>query len=584
MRKAASFIRKKCSEKEGQSSEWDKFFLSTLDKKASFYQDTFAGPLPLLFVNAFSEGELRSLLKVIIEEHSKEIRSRFPKTGRWKTLRTESPVKIVQNLSKGQCFQLVLLMDDCTIVRSLEYLIEDGVVKIPATEVRRQNVPQIGSGWYNVEWECSRFGFRCISKNENIAPARLKRLVLLLNREETQKRQLEWKLRHVPVEGLKGKLDAWIHEHDPREILREIILTTEDNMLRTFESLRYGWFTQPTASQEEDRLIDKILWKLGYDVRLFPPDQKIFWDRLEAIITRVKSRPIKEEADREAIRSVAANFFVSLEDVLDRSLSFISWALLCDHYAIPRFKYNQAEARKVMADRLNGRKLPSGEKLVLDPGGKNTLFPLIQGFQVLLEVCEEVLEGSKALRRSQAELPGYHGQTDLQLFPFLHKALILDLNTECREDILRRLRSVSSALESSQICNVRNRIEHKRPDFPNDREILEACGSVDKVVGELEETGVCPLIYFFDSHIVDPYGRQSVVLKNYRGRKTYLRRPSEYEVCGLPPIKEPQVLVPCLRVNDSSEPIRFLFEESSDYVRLWWGYPRRKARLPQVHT
>ena len=119
-----------------------------------------------------------------------------------------------------------------------------------------------------------------------------------------------------------------------------------------------------------------------------------------------------------------------------------------------------------MATSLNGQRLGSNEPLVFDPNGKNTLYPLVQGFALLARVCSETIEdGSGTLKRPKNELPGYHNKTEIDLFPFLHKVLILDLTKSDRDRMIESLQEITATLEESQVCNLRNRLEHKRSLF-----------------------------------------------------------------------------------------------------------------------
>jgi len=337
----------------------------------------------------------------------------------------------------------------------------------------------------------------------------------------------------------------------------------------------------PASPEEEERLVEKILWKLGFDIGLYPPHQRLFWDRLDKLLEAARTYTTYNQHDRESIRSAGVNLFVSVEEILDYSLSFTTWALLSDHYGVTKFKCNFDEARRFMASRLNGLRLGSNEPLEFDAGGKNTLYPLVQGFAVLAQLCSEIIEGQNGeLARPENELPGYYDKTEIELFPFLHKALVLDLRKGDCDLILRLLREITARLEKSQVCNIRNRIEHRRPDFPNQEEIERACVGVADTVNKMEAAGVCPLIYLYTGRTVDQYGRGLLIFKDYKAREITISQPSLYRVCRLPSIRRPQIIVPCMHINDSFELLRFQFEETSDYVEIWRDYPKRIPRVP----
>jgi len=576
---AASFISDE-SNRTGEPPSEKFSFSPTLLGAGDYHDDMHMGKFPWLLVNAFSQTEIKNILSRLIDQYSKEIRERFPKTRRFKGTLSGSGENISERLTKAQCFQLILLMPDDTIVGCMESLIDEGVINIPATETRTPGVTYGRSGWLQTNCECSRFGVRSVTDKFEIALARLKRLIKELYKEE-ELAQLQWKLRNVEGEDIYEKLDRYVHTEDPKRIVTDLVLTSPSHIQRAFKNLRYGRFVLPSSPEEEERLVEKILWKLGFDVELYPPYQRLFWDRLEKLLKTVRTDSTYTEHDRELIRSAGVNFFVSLEEILDYSLSFTAWALLSDHYGITKFKCNFDKARRFMASCLNGRRLGSNEPLAFDADGKNTLYPLVQGFAVLAELCSEMIERRNGeRRRSENELPWYYDKTEIELFPFLHRELILDLTERDCDRMVALLREISATLETCQICNIRNRLEHRRPDFPNQEEVERACGAVSETVNKMETSGVCPLIYLYAGKIVDQYGRGVTIFKNYRGGKIAINEPSQYRLCRLPSFKQPQIIVPWMHIGNSVELMRFQFEEISDYVKMWREYPKRRPQVP----
>lgn len=148
-----------------------------------------------------------------------------------------------------------------------------------------------------------------------------------------------------------------------------------------------------------------------------------------------------------------------MEQILNYSLSFITWTLLSDHYLETMFRLNLAQAQEFMAMRLSG--ISIGEtKLEFDPAGKNTLFPLILGFDILANLCRKMLDESDKFLRPDSEIPDFLKYSKLESFPFFHKVLILDLRENDREKVLELLKETSQSLTRAQVCNIRNRIEH----------------------------------------------------------------------------------------------------------------------------
>ncbi len=575
-----TFVSNESEEANGPASEWGKFFLHLTDDH-DYYEDMALRGFPWFLINSFSKTEIQNILTIVISQHSKEMRQRFPKSGQFRDILSGSGKSISERLTKAQCFQLLLLMSDEDIADCVECLINDRVINIPYTETRTSRVTHRRSGWHEITCRCSQMGIRSSSKGLNIAPARLKRLVKEIYRGEGELADLRWKLTDIDGESIYEKLDKYIHVEDPSHIIRNLIFSNVEHLRRTFENLRFGRFVLPSSAEEQERLIERILWKLGFDSGVYPPHQLRFWERLEKIVEVSRAGAFNNEHDRELIRSAGVNLFVSLEEILSYSLSFATWALLSDHYDVTKFKCNLDEARQFMATSLNGQRLGSNEPLVFDPNGKNTLYPLVQGFALLARVCSETIEdGSGTLKRPKNELPGYHNKTEIDLFPFLHKVLILDLTKSDRDRMIESLQEITATLEESQVCNLRNRLEHKRLDFPDQQEIEKTCSAVTYIIDKMEKSGICPLVYLYAGRTMDQYGRGVVTFKDYKGRGITINQPSQYRLCRLPSIHEPQIVVPSLHINDSSELMRFTFEEISDYVKMWQDYPRRKPRIP----
>jgi hypothetical protein len=576
---AVAFISKESVKVDGSPSDWAGFFVGFAGTP-EYYDDMQLGQLPWLLVNAFSETELQNILIRLIDQHSKEIRQRFPNVKRFKNILSGSAEKISKGLTKAQCFQLILLMPDNDIASNVEYLIEKRVINIPPTETRTSGVTYRPRGWLHISCECSRFGVRSVARARDIALARLKCLIKELYKEERELEQLQWELRHVDGESIYEKLDEYVHTEDPKCIASDLILASSDHLNQAFQFLRYGWFVSPSSPEEEERIVEKILWKLGFDIRLYPSHQRLFWDRMERLLEAAKTYTAYNEHDRELIRSAGVNFFVSLEEILDYSLSFTTWALLSDHYGDTKFKCNFHDARRFMALRLNERSYSNG-RLEFDAGGKNTLYPLVHGFSALAELCSELIEGGNGeLIRPENELPGYCHKTEIELFPFLHEVVILDIRKRDCDRITVLLQEITATFERAQVCNIRNLIDHRRSDFPNQEEIEKMCSEIADIVNKMEVAGVCPLIYLYAGETVDQYGRSVVMFKDYREREITVSQPSQYSMCKLPSINLPQIIVPWIHIGDSFELMRFQFEETSDYAEMWREYPKRRTRVP----
>lgn len=584
VRLAADMILEEAEEKGHALSEWDRFFTNTcLDE--DYYNDLHASHFPWLVANCFSKREKQSILNKLLFMYPGEIRGLFPKRKNFKSILSGTAKNICDKLSESETFQLILLMDNDAVIICIECLINEGKIHIPATETRTSYTAYGHFGWLVIMCELSNFGVRFVSKTRDIALRRLRRLIMKLNNNGKPYSQLEWKLRHVDGINVQEKLDIYIHDKEPHDIIREFVFGSRENLQKAFKILRYGWFEFPDDPKSEINLIDKILWKLGFDVCSHPEYLSLFWKRYDNLLSFIGKHKVINERDRELVRSAGVNFFVSLEEILDYSLSFFSWILLSDHYGVTKFNCNLDEARSFMANQLSGLKNISKEVFDFDPEGKNTLYPLTQGFKILANLCLEIIKNDEnKFMRAAGCIPGYHMKTDIEQFPFMHTILLLDLSEKEQEEIIKNLIEVASELERSNVCNVRNRIEHRRVNFPNGDEIKETCNIVAKIINKMETLGICPIVYIYKAYKVDQFGRGIVFLEDYKGRKFDVRLPGQFMMLGMPSSRSPQIIVPSLHVGESADFLRFSFKESSDYVDLWKDYPKRRTRLGPEQT
>ena len=573
--KRLSQFQKKLNDKLGPiiypNKKWVKDYEDTFNNKKVFYDDLILQDLPYFLMAAFNLDESRLILKKLIETNSKTIRPLFPKKDNFKKLFVADSASIVKNLDKSQCLQLILLMKDNIIVNAIESLIDDKKIEIPATEIVAPEIyNQDKWNWYPTKIECSRFGIRNSESSGDLALCRLRRLIKDIYENKNENAQLDWKLRHIKGESLLEKLDKYIFIEDIEKIIYELILDNITHLDKSFELLRHGNLYKPRNIDEEKLIIKKILWKLGFNIHLYPDYIDLFWKRFDKFIASSRLKANYDEEDREKIRSSAVNFFVSLEQLLNYSLSFITWTLLSDHYLGTLFRLDLAQAQKFMATQLNG--ISVGDTILeFDPAGKNTLFPLILGFDTLANLCQNMLDKSDEFLRSDSEIPDFLKYNRIQSFPFFHKVLILDLREKDREKLLELLKETSQSLARAHVSNIRKRIEHARTEneFPTKDEIEIACSAIGITVRNLIEYGICPSIYHFSGLIYDQYKRKIYKYKDFMNNEVSLSVSSQFEDCGLPEYEKSMIIVPLLHIGDSAEPMTFKFEDSSNYTKMW---------------
>lgn len=220
-----------------------------------------------------------------------------------------------------------------------------------------------------------------------------------------------------------------------------------------------------------------------------------------------------------AIRSAAVNFFVELESFLCASLAFMYWALTSDHYGATKFAYENTSDQAEMARAFSDYQTRSGaaEPIKFSQEGKNTLYPLISGFRLLAELCRELLRERSQHLRLAAQTPGYVGRAGLQVFPFVHTKLFLDLRENISTMVLSHLIEISELLQNANVAGLRNRTEHARDEFPTATEMSAMLDVVSSLTDRMQKNGSAPLTYMLLGSNVDAWGRSIREFSNYRG-------------------------------------------------------------------
>jgi len=544
----------------------------------------------VFLLGTFPTEELRLLFSKIIDCH-KEIREYLPQREEFVNMWKGNGEKISAHLNHNQCLQLILLCKDEFILKHLEKLIFEGIIHIPETEIRRPKTSFITFSEFVIRTECSKYGFRSLIKinNEtNTALIRLRNLIENLYSTEEEKQRLNWKLRDIEGNNMYEKLGKYLLVKHPRQIIVELVFDNSKYVHETFGFLKYGDFDKDLEVSKEDYYINKILWKLGFDISVYPAYQTIFWKRQDQFLKVLKSKQIYNEDDKELIRSAGVNYFVSLEEILDYGLSFITWTLLSDHYLTSNFIFNLEEAREFTAKVINENKYKINDTdfLVLDKDGKNTLYPLIKSFHILANICKEYMDSKEEYKRDESEYPDFYKKTEIYLFPFEHKKLLLDLNPDDVERIINLLNEISFILESNDVSNVRNRIKHNRPihEFPKSNELETTYKAIYDVAKKMETEGILPTVYIKFGNEIDEFGRGFIKYKNYKSEVLLISNSSRFIKSGMPLYKKLQVCLPNVHIKNSIEKLRFGYLEKTEYSNYWSNYPKIKVKDEDIES
>jgi hypothetical protein len=391
-----------------------------LSSDVEYYDDLNTSGLIALLGDAFGRIELQAIVIELLTR-SKGLRAHLAELQLGGSF-TGSAAQIASRLDEAGCLQTILLETDYAIAEAVDKLIAKGVINIPISETRsRRELSPTVSGWYNIDCEASCYGMRFVPNQAGVSLARLKRLIH--NVHEGNSSDLAWRLRYTPGDSTSQKLDNFVNDHTPEETLREHVLVSPETLGKAFEIIRYGSFSMPNTAVEEKTLVNRLIWKLGFAV----PAQPLQYQMLADNIKRLRDanhayRNGNGDNNMARIRSEAVNVFVELERFLSDSLAFMTWVLTSDHYTGTHFSFEVGGHFERMAELFTTYQNDTNVEnpLIFEPAGKNTLFPLINGFRLLAGYCRWLIANANLYTRPASERPGYADRATLQVFPFHH--------------------------------------------------------------------------------------------------------------------------------------------------------------------
>ncbi|MBW3524948.1 hypothetical protein [Chryseobacterium sp. NKUCC03_KSP] len=536
----------------------------------TYYNEYNTESLPQLIFDSFNIEELKLALINLLDNY--KLRERIPHL-----LNKGSNDWIVKNLDKSQIISLILIEDDEVIIESIEELIDKKILNINSTEVRMPNEPEY-FGTHMTYLEFNNLGFRSKCTDLTSSIKKLKNLIKKIYSETQYVEQLEWRLRNITFsQSLEDKLNYYLENYSPREVVSNLVFSGPVQLRSTFEILP-GHFILPSNQIEEEYVINKIVWKLGFNVISNSKNLNEIWRHIETFKSEVNSTKIYHENDKEKIRSSGVNVFVALEEKLQESLCFINWVLLSDHYLDTNFVYNYTKSKSLMYNTLNNYEYSAGETLVLDENGKNTLFPLIQGFNCLSKICKEIINHKPDYERPSNEFPSFYCKNPLLEFQFKYKPLFLNLHLNDFEKITKSLEQITSEFNRGNVLSIRNRLQHSREDFPIQDEILKSISSIEIVLTIIEENTFYPTTFRKIKTEIDEFDRTKFTLQNYKSKLHTFYDYSEVGGSKIPLPGNHNIIFENVYLGNTKYPLLFVYTEESYYQNYWSNYPRKKLK------
>ncbi|MFD0253211.1 hypothetical protein ACFVGX_20070 [Streptomyces sp. NPDC127113] len=572
-------VRTKASEildKEyGKESQFTLFLNEVTHPLIGYYDDMRTANDIAFLDECFTREELEAIALRGLKGRQSHLRSNL--IANQVTVR--DPKDFLESLSKAGVVQSLLLMKSEHLYACIDAAIHEGDIEIPPAEVRVPRIMPIKSGFYSATSECSRFGVRVIPSDASLAVLRLKRLVLsIYNLNDSRAHEdLSWRLRRIEGCSLEDKLDSYLTDEQPSNVIRDLVLVGPSSFATAARMCGISGQIEASAMDDEE-LSNTILWKLGFDPVGSEGNAGTLRQHREMFSQVVANFAGYSESDRSRIRSHSSNLFVALEHTLDAALSYCVWALTHDHWAAhPRFVYLAKDARAQMAHILNQAPARGGDAIIYSPQGLNTLFPLVSGFSRLRDYLSAQMDDRDIYLRDAREMPSYAQKTELTPFAFPYKLPFLNLNEESQGKLLANLGEATKILELGQVAGVRNRLEHQREDFPDTDEMNRCVRAIEDFLELIEQSGIYPMVFNCVGYSADSARRGSFSYTDYRGREYVMRTPAGLAGASMPPLLSKQIIFTGAVISGSTAPLRFKIGSQSPYTQAWEDWPKRRA-------
>ena len=475
-------------------------------------------------------------------------------------------------MNDAEQLQALLLLRDKDLVRLIDRCVLQRRVEIPPNELRSARLGQPRLGNRDRACELSALGLRA---KPRLALAALHSVIWDSYERTGLMDELGWKLRRRPGIPPRGALMDYIRASDPRETIRELIISSMPVTKAVADSLEFALEGTDAAGPFTDRL----LWKLGFDPKTYHEDYVRLRRRLEEFNeTVLRLGEARTEDEREKIRAVGVNVFVSVEHFLQDLVSYNVWLLSSDHFLDTRFTYERKIAIAAVPSAL-GQKVVSGNKeFPWSMEGANALGTLLVFCQGLSEWVRELLTRDPAsLARPAEDLPHFADDPE-RVFAFRHTALWADADPTEFQQYAKGLESILNQVSRADSAAVRNGLDHRRDDreFPSGDAMLACAARLRDALEVADLQRYIPKEFWLQSLTRDRYGQESFIFTDYQGREITLGGPAVVSGLPKPRFRTPVVIAPGNLLGQPNSELRFEIREVSAYSQYWKGYPRRR--------
>jgi len=561
----------------GPASEWPSSLTHLLGKDIYLQPYTYYDVSTIIADCIVSEERASLVTAALMGSNGSFLRDVLCKPPRKKASGQGAAEALAKALTDEEQLQLLFLLKDSDLIELIDQCTNRGTIRVPLAEKRMARFPP--PAHVNTPTsELSSLGIRCSGFEPLLDFCAL---VWEAYSSSGRTSDLDWRLHNRLGSGTQNMLLDYLCKTEPSMALKELVLASEPVTKAICEKLKYS-----LEDLNDRKHVDRLLWKLGFDLPRFSDTLTLLKRSLDLFSQELLAvGTLKEERDRERIRSVGVNLFVSVEVFLEELVCFNVWLLASDHFLKTKFRYDVNAARLKVSDVL-GPILSSGDITVAwSTQNTNTLGTLMAYLNATAEWMN-VLPGyqKEALLRTEGDLPDF-ADDKLRVFPFRHTTLWADSDLGHLERLAVSFADMVAKIARSNLAAIRNGLDHQRDEtgFPGIDEMLAFVAHLREAVDVADINRFFPKEFWLEKTHEDRFGRQEFELKDYFGRSHVFFGPSFVQ--GIPGISAdaPFIIAPGNLLGFANAEIMFAFHEPSTYSRYWESYPRRR-QIPNGHT
>ncbi|WP_146086888.1 MULTISPECIES: hypothetical protein [unclassified Rathayibacter] len=561
-------LNKALEQISNEPSEWNGFVSDITEDESDPYKVKDGATLPSLLGDAFTDDELRVLIRLAEKICGTQLNSYVRTLGL-----QGNALKYTSRMNRSELLQLILLFEDEALVSLLDQCVRSQQIRIAPGEIRAPKVnAALRSGAWRLRSEISHLGVRAVGTDLALPLMRLSALARLMFDTDSndEMNDLAWALKGVPGVTPNDQLEEFLRTSEPGLVIEKLFLQRRKSAERACAALAVP------IDETQDHLRDAILWKLGFRVKPTQDIRDEYWSLHSGLEGLAKTAHVDLSTTAEGLRATSSDYFVALERFLFDSLIFATWVLLHDHYGSEQpFVFVAENARTFTIEKLNSSREPGDERNNLSE--KPQLAQLVANFARLASLLVELRESGDTFLRPTNQWPSFEPITDLQKFPFQHIRPFLDLMPHAQLQMIETLQAVAKGLGNSGIMKARNGLLHASQDVPTVGELTESLTGARIALDQLEAIGCVRSTFETVSSHTNAWGRSTATMKA-NGRTITFSSPSPYEWVKLPGFRKPHYLVQGAVFAAPNEMLRFSEGFSSPYSDYWLRFPVRPEK------